>query len=62
MNWRVQLFMDETKDKLCWLIVRLLPARAVLFAFVKVHALSGDCPGKEYCEAYDLWTHKHNLY
>jgi hypothetical protein len=51
------------KDKAAWWLVKRLPKRVLLYAFVYVHALKGDAPeyNGEYSQAYKLWTAKHGL-
>lgn len=54
---------EQTKEKLAWFIVKYLPARVLLYAFCRVHALSGEAPeyDGEYKKAYQLWAKKHGL-
>lgn len=54
---------ERTKEKLAWLIVKHLPKRVLLYAFCRVHGLSGQGPkyDGEYKMAYDLWVKKWGL-
>jgi hypothetical protein len=55
--------MNDLKDKIAWWIAFMLPKRVALYAFVRVHALSGDAPliDGEYSRAYELWKTVHKI-
>jgi hypothetical protein len=45
------LFDDGLPMKLAW----LLPRRVALWAFIRVYACTGDCPGPDYSKCYKAW-------
>lgn len=55
--------MKKLKYKLAWWLAYAIPARAALYAFVRVHSLSGDGPTAEgeYSKAYKLWVSKNDI-
>lgn len=45
-----RFFYGKVSLKLaCW-----LPKRVAMWAFIRVHGLSGDCPGEDYSKAYTV--------
>lgn len=55
--------MGQLKNKLMWWIAFHLPKQAALYAFVRVHSLTGEGPAYdgEYAKAYLLWTKTHGI-
>lgn len=51
------------KEKLAWFIVRHLPKRILLYAFCRVHGITGEGPSYEgeYARAYNMFTKKYGL-
>lgn len=55
--------MKKYLHKIYWWIAFHLPKQITLYAFVRVHALSGEGPAYEgeYSKAYDLWVKTHGI-
>lgn len=55
--------MRRLKYKLSWWIAQRLPKQVALYAFVRVHALSGEGPSYdgEYSQAYKRWVKQHEI-
>jgi len=59
----MKIEMRVLKFKLAWWLVKYLPKRVILYAFVRVHGLSGEAPlyDGEYSRAYKTWVAKHGI-
>ena len=42
-------------DKLPMWVAWMLPRKVALWAFIRVYALDGNCPGEEYRRVYAAW-------
>lgn len=59
-GFRIRHFFHE---KLPLWIAMHLPARVAMWAFIRVHSLSGEGPScdGEYKKAHDLWSKKYGI-
>lgn len=53
--------MRTIKNKIAWRIAFILPARILLFAFVRAYSLDDKGPDKSYKRIYDLIVNKYKL-
>lgn len=55
--------MEKIKQKIMWWIAFHIPKQAALYAFVRVHSLTGEGPtyDGEYSMAYKKWVDTHKL-
>lgn len=59
--WRIEAWYAHTKEVFPFWVARQLPKPVVMWCFIWVHSLSGNGPGKEYSDAYDLAKKKWKL-
>ena len=56
----MRYFYKKHRDFMFLRLARMLPVRLAYWAFIRVHAESGDCP-KDFSDAANHWCRKYKI-
>lgn len=54
-------FWAKLRHKFFIKLAYWMPHRLVMWCFIRVHAESGECPGKDYNFAHDYYCNKYEI-